>query len=95
MAGTSNPVTQSDEDQRIAAAVLAYLAECPNATDTSAGVTEWWLMRQHIRLQVENVTRVLDALVARGVLERIGAGDQQRYRLKRDDAAKRSTREAP
>lgn len=64
-------------------AVMAYLAECPNAMDTKLGVTEWWVMRQQIRVQVEAVGRALDGLVAGGMLEIVGTGDQRRYRLKR------------
>jgi hypothetical protein len=52
--------------------------------DTAAGVTDWWLARQHVRVQVEAVIRVLNALVERGELERIGSAEQERYRLKRD-----------
>jgi hypothetical protein len=76
-------VTNEDEDRRLRDAVLAYLAECPNAEDTRLGVTEWWLMRQHVRVQVEAVARVLECLVDDGVLEEVGTGDRRRYRLKR------------
>lgn len=64
-------------------AVTAYLEECPNAADTRLGVTEWWVMRQQVRAQVEAVGRALDRLVSSGVLEEIGTGDQRLYRLKR------------
>ena len=74
----------SDDDRELRNAVLGYLAECPNATDTSAAVTEWWLMRHHVRVQVEAVARALDGLVASGALEELGTGEQKRYRLKRD-----------
>jgi hypothetical protein len=72
----------ADDDQRLEEAVLAYLAECPNASDTTQGVAEWWLMRQQIRAQVEAVARVLERLVAEGVLESTGAGEQRRYQVK-------------
>lgn len=74
----------ADDDQSLMDAVTAYLAECPNATDTKVGVTEWWLMRQRVRVQVEAVGRALDRLVASGVLEAVGSGEQRRYRLKRE-----------
>jgi Fe2+ or Zn2+ uptake regulation protein len=74
------PVADSDDD--LAAAVLAYLSECPSAMETAEGVTEWWVMRQRVRAQVEAVARVLDSLVARGVLERVESGERPRYRLK-------------
>ena len=74
----------ADFDRQLAEAVLAYLSECPNAMDTAEGVTDWWLARQQVRVQVEAVTRVLSALVERGVLEEVGSAEQQRYRLKRN-----------
>jgi hypothetical protein len=64
-------------------AVKEYLAECPNATDTKTGVTEWWLMRHQVRVQTEAVGRALDHLVADGVLEELGSGEERLYRLKR------------
>jgi hypothetical protein len=70
-------------DDQLAEAILAYLSECPNGEDTAEGVTEWWVMRQRVRAQVEAVARVLSALVARGVLEEAGSGEQRRYRLNR------------
>jgi hypothetical protein len=77
-------VTSADEDQRVMDAVTSYLAECPNAMDTKRGVTEWWVMRQQVRIQVEAVARALDRLVASGLLEVIGSGEQRLYRLKRE-----------
>jgi hypothetical protein len=76
-------VGHADSDQQLAEAVRAYLSECPNAMDTAAGIAEWWLARQHVRVHVEAVTRVLNTLVKRGELEEID-GEEQRYRLKRD-----------
>jgi hypothetical protein len=76
-------VTSAEDERALMDAVKAYLAECPNAMDTRLGVTEWWLIRQQIRVQVEAVGRALDRLVADGVLELVGSGEQTRYRLKR------------
>ena len=76
-------MVKSRSDEQVANAILAYLAEAPDAMDTADGVTEWWLMRQHVRDEVEVVTRVLDQLVARGALEAFEAGPQKRYRLAR------------
>ena len=75
-------VTSDDNDRALMAEVMAYLAECPSAMDTRLGVTEWWVMRQRVRAQVEAVARVLDRLVACGVLERVESGHRPRYRLK-------------
>ena len=72
-----------ETDEQVADAILAYLSEAPNAMDTANGVTEWWLMRQHVRDEVEIVTRALDMLVARGALEVVDTKAQRCYRLAR------------
>ena len=71
-------------DDDLATEILAYLRECPDAMDTADGVTEWWVMRQRVRAQVEAVARVLESLVARGVLERVESGGLPCYRLKQN-----------
>jgi Fe2+ or Zn2+ uptake regulation protein len=76
-------VRATDIDEQLAAAILGYLSEFPNAAETPEGVTEWWLPRQEVRVQVEAVSRALEALVARGLLEEIEGPGQRRYRLKR------------
>ena len=75
-------MTKTDDD--LADAVLRYLAECPEAMDTAEGVAEWWLMRQHVRAQVEAVARVLAQLVDRGVLEIVEGPDGPKYRRRRE-----------
>ena len=72
-----------ETDEQVADAILAYLSEAPNAMDTANGVTEWWLMRQHVRDEVAIVTRVLDMLVARGALEVVETEAHRCYRLAR------------
>jgi Fe2+ or Zn2+ uptake regulation protein len=78
-------VSSRDTDEQVANAILRYLEEAPHAMDTVEGVTEWWLMRQRVRDDVESVERALDALVARGVLQVVGSGSERRYRLSRHD----------
>ena len=70
-----------DEDQ-VAAQILDYLKERPQAMDTLEGIAEWWLMRQRIRMDVAMLAHVLRRLTARGVLEELGPPDDPRYRLK-------------
>ena len=70
-----------DEDQ-VAEAILAYLAEHPQAMDTMEGIAEWWLMRQHIRVTVMMLARVLRRLTEQGVVEELGPREAPRYRLK-------------
>jgi hypothetical protein len=66
-------------------AVRRYLAEHPEAMDTTEGIAEWWLMRERMRVDLEALARILGRLTDEGVLERIGAGDEARYRLKGND----------
>ena len=63
-------------------AIRLYLAEHPEAMDTTEGIAEWWLMRQRIRIDLEALVRVLSRMTGEGVLEQIGEGDLARYRLK-------------
>ena len=72
-----------ETDDEIANAVRAYLTEHPQAMDTVEGIAHWWLMRQHVRVQVEALSRVLHAMAEAGVLDELGTGDQRRYRLRR------------
>lgn len=72
---------ERDEDE-LARAVLAYLAEHPQAMDTVEGIARWWLMRQQVRANITMLMRVLDDLTARGRLELIGNGENRRYRLR-------------
>lgn len=69
-------------DPELERAIRFYLAEHPEAMDTTEGIAEWWLMRQRIRVDLEAVVRVLSRLTGEGVLERIGEGEFARYRLK-------------
>lgn len=63
-------------------AVRQYLAEHPGAMDTIEGIAEWWLMRERIRIEMQTLMSVINRLTEEGVLERIGSGDEARYRLK-------------
>jgi hypothetical protein len=83
MAASHSPRTSEQLDQELAEAVLSYLAEHPAAMDTVEGITEWWLMRQRVRMVVERVERVLGRQTEEGVLETVGGGPSRRYRLRR------------
>lgn len=63
-------------------AIRLYLAEHPEAMDTTEGIAEWWLMRQRIRVDLEALERALSRMTGEGVLEQIGEGHLARYRLK-------------
>lgn len=65
----------------MAAAICAYLEEHPLATDTIAGIADWWIARQRIRAEVEKVARVVEYLTEMGMLEAVMIGGDVAYRL--------------
>ncbi len=63
------PISDRDGDiATIAADILAYLSEYPDAEDTLQGIVQWWLLEQRIRHQTAVVRRALHHLVASGML---------------------------
>jgi len=66
----------------MAEAILKYLAEHPQASDTLEGIAEWWIMRQQIKVEINKLKKVLQRLTERGLLEKIGEDDKALYRLK-------------
>jgi DNA-binding IclR family transcriptional regulator len=70
-------------EEKMAEAILEYLAEHPQASDTLEGIAEWWIMRQQIRVEAARVAKVLRRLTKNGLVEEIGKGKKsRRYRLK-------------
>jgi hypothetical protein len=63
-------------------ALRHYLAEHPEAMDTAEGIAEWWFMRQRLDVDLDTLAKTLRRLTDEGVLERIGAGIDARYRLR-------------
>jgi len=82
----SDPLSESEEARRqeaeLAAAILEYLAERPAAMDTIRGISEWWFLNQQPAVDLAILSRVLKELEQQGHLERIGSGDEARYRLR-------------
>jgi len=63
---------------------LSYLAERPQAQDTLEGVTQWWLLEQEIKKQMDKAQAALDELIAGGwVVARQGKDGRTRYRINR------------
>lgn len=62
-------------------AIIAYLAEHPQASDTLEGIAEWWIMRHQIRVEVNTLKRALLHLTSSGLLEKTGVGDKTRFYL--------------
>lgn len=66
----------------IAHEILSYLADHPQAQDTSDGIVQWWLLDRKIKNQMINVKEVLAELVAKGlVLEYKRRDLQSHYRI--------------
>ena len=74
-----NAVTHDDD---VATAILGYLEEHPRAMDTLEGISEWWIARQQIGVNVATVARVLGRLTERGALEVVTANGTRLYRRK-------------
>jgi hypothetical protein len=70
--------TLSDGDIR--ELILGYLEEHPTAMDTLDGISEWWLLRRQIEIEVRRVSRVLTELVHDGRLEEYQQGGVRFYR---------------
>ena len=80
---------QSDQDTatrqseaELADAILNYLSEYPQAMDTLEGISEWWVMRAQVRVEVDALLRILRQLIERGGLEEIGPEENPRYQIK-------------
>jgi len=70
------------DDAEVEGAVLRYLAEHPNAADTLRGIACWWLAQERVRWETTRVAGILERLVNRGVLDRLGSGEAALYRLR-------------
>jgi hypothetical protein len=68
--------------EEIADAIFGYLTEHPQASDTLEGIAEWWIMRHHVRVEINTLKRILRELTNSGLLEKTGAGEKACYHLK-------------
>jgi hypothetical protein len=70
--------------EQISYDILAYLAEHPDAQDTTEGIAEWWLSERPARPNAARVKEALAELVALGlVLARRGEGARTYYKANR------------
>ena len=76
------PDLESD-DERLEAAIVGYVRAHPQSMDTLEAITEWWVMRRIVRVEVEAVARVVTRLTERGVLDVVEIAGERRYRLKK------------
>jgi hypothetical protein len=76
------PESKDPGEKMLGELVLGYLEEHPQAMETLEGIAEWWIERQRIRVDVQALSRALQALTEQDVLETVGTGPTRRYRLK-------------
>lgn len=67
----------------LAKAILEYVAEHPDAQDTAEGIASFWVLRQEVKEDVEDVLSVLRELTQSGQLEENKRGGSVLYRLKK------------
>lgn len=72
----------ANSDAKLEEAILGYVRAHPAAMDTLEAITEWWVMRRVVHVEVEAVARVLARLTERGVLDVVEGAGERRYRLK-------------
>ena len=85
---TDRRAAERQHEAELAEAILGYLEEHPQATDTLEGIAEWWILRHQARVVAARVARVLARLTTRGILEQIGTGEGSRYRLRQHSTAR-------
>jgi hypothetical protein len=62
--------------------ILNYLFKHPDSNDTLEGITEWWLLNQRIRYEMEKVKAAVSKLVKEGwVIEMKSKNSSVRYRV--------------
>lgn len=74
-------VRQAQLDGQVSTAILEFLAIQSQAVPFDRIVTGW-LKQLQMRVEPETVRRVVERLVAQGLLDTDGAGRSRRYRLR-------------
>jgi hypothetical protein len=54
--------------REVECAVLAYLAQHPDAADTLDGIVSWWLPKQRYETERQRIEKALNLMVERGQL---------------------------
>ena len=70
---------ERDAAWKVAVKILRYLAEHPNAADTSDGILEWWLFKQSIFDEERVVEQALDSLVEQKLIFKVEAADTRKH----------------
>ena len=72
------PMCVLDETQ-ITRDILSYLYTHNTAQDTLEGIVEWWLLEQKIMRQTKQVKKVVEELVAQGLISSHTASDSKTH----------------
>lgn len=81
---------ESEEGYEVARAILNYFYEHPDAKDTLEGIAQWWLAREGIEREIEEVERGVSILLDQGLVVEVRRdGLMPYYRLNRVPAEDR------
>jgi predicted transcriptional regulator with HTH domain len=85
---------ESEEGYEVARAILNYLYEHPDAKDTLEGIAQWWLTREGIERELEEVERGVSILLDQGLVVEVRRGGLMPYyqlnRAREDDSRQES-----
>jgi hypothetical protein len=70
---------ERDATRKVAAKILRYLAEHPNAADTFDGILEWWLLKQSIFDEERVIEQALYSLVEQKLIFQVEAADSRKH----------------
>ncbi len=74
-------VHKKPEEDELAAVVMEYLREHPDAMDTAEGIADFWFDRSLVKVELRRLMKVLDTLVQLGLLLEVRKIDGALYRL--------------
>jgi len=58
----------------LAEAVISYLRKHKDAADTIEGIARWWIMRERIETDIDELAETLDSLTDEGILAKRATG---------------------
>ncbi|HEX9105723.1 MAG TPA: hypothetical protein VF832_00810 [Longimicrobiales bacterium] len=70
-----NRAPHTGDRAAVSTAILAYLTRHPRASDTAAGICNWWLAEEGVTGSVDTVAEVLEELVEQRLLLRVRLPD--------------------
>ena len=80
------PMADSATDERgLAATILAYFVEHPEAVDNLEGISGWRLLSTRVRSTVESTQQVLELLVRQGYLQKIETASGPLYQINQEN----------